>query len=296
MNAITCIENVSFTHLVEKDLRYCLVNERKLPFKLDGSLAKPNVNSDFVDLETLLECKTLTDYAGIGISIQASNICGIDIDDCFSIAFDIDSADNRAITCLSLFKNLAYCEFSFSGRGLRILFEANTIENYSDTYYIKNSTQKIEYYQPSNSYRYVTITGKSIYDNKLTASNLITEALYKFLNIYLLKPKKLVTKIKSDIPETKSLDELLIDVKKLYFTYPIFQNLWFGKAPGSGKNESELDYQLLALLYERITTDKLKLKELFEMSPYYKSKDFKHVNKWLYSNYRYFEYMYSRLK
>ena len=43
-----------------------------------------------------------------------------------------------------------------------------------------------------------------------------------------------------------------------------FQDLWFGVAPGSGKNESELDFQLLAMIFENITQNEEQLKALFE--------------------------------
>jgi hypothetical protein len=84
-------------------------------------------------------------------------------------------------------------------------------------------------------------------------------------------------------------------VKSLYLKDIEFQDLWFGEAKGSGSTESQDDYHLLCLLYNNVTTDKDKLQELFEMSPYFSTKDYKHLNKWKYGNYRYYNYMYERL-
>ena len=75
-----------------------------------------------------------------------------------------------------------------------------------------------------------------------------------------------------------------------------FQDLWFTKAPGSGKDESERDYHLVAYLYENITQDKNLLKQIFESSEFFKTKDWKHVNKWKNQNGRYFNYLYDTIR
>ena len=295
MNALDFIASILETNLSSADLRYCFITESKRPIKVDGQSARPNHKEDFVELESLLQCESIDSYAGIGISVQASNICAIDVDKCFSVPFDITSADDRAKDMLSKFKNEAYCEFSFSGKGLRILFKHPIIENYSDMYYIKNESVGIEYYQPAKSYRYVTVTGKAIQDLPIT--ELPTRILTDFLEDYMLKPQRQsFYSVETEEVETRSFKELSVLLKRLYFKDIHLQNLWFGQAPGSGKNESELDYQLIAYLYERITQDKQMLKQLFETSPYFKSKDAKHVRKWQYNDFRYFNYIYNCIR
>ncbi len=292
MNSIDVIERLIETKLVNYDLKYCLVTENKLPKKINGDMAKPNNSDDFVSLSKLLECDNLNNYAGIGISIQASNICAIDIDHCFTIPNDISSGDNRAKDILEMFKN-TYCEFSFSGTGLRILFLGDTLNDLTEKYYIKNSKTQCEYYQPLNSYRYVTITGNCIYNNNVERVDM--SIIQSFLDKYMLKPiryKKKVISNYSDLSEEK----LFKKVKILYLNDSRFQDLWFGKAPGSGKNESELDYELLARLYENITDDENILLKIFESSPYFKSKDFKHVRKWENQNKRYYYYIYEQIR
>lgn len=292
MSAFDVVCKIYDLGLYKSNLKYCLVNDKKLPYTYEEVLARPNILSDFVDFETLLRCKNLGSYAGVGVSIQASNICAIDVDHCFSIKNDVSSADERAKNILEIFKDKAYCEFSFSGTGLRIFFRHSTLENYADKYYIKNANNSIEFYQPSKSYRYVTITGNCIYDNETT--NVDDSTLISFLDKYMLRQLKKKEKV-VHIVSKKELKELLVDVKRLYFKNSTFQDLWFSRAPGSGKDESERDYQILALLYENITQDKEMIRQIFETSPYFKSKDSKHYNKWMASDYRYFEYMFSRI-
>lgn len=297
MNALDVLYNIfEHSNLILASFKYCLVGHNKHPYRIDGKDARPNKIEDFVSLNDLCECKNLEKYAGIGISIQASNVCAIDVDSCFSIPFDISSADNRAKDIIERFKHFAYIEFSFSGKGLRVFFKQPNIENYASKYYIKNDRVNIEYYQPLQSFRYVTITGMTIVDNNIQSSNDFTTTILTFLNDYM--KRTVIEREYVDVHETdsRSLEQLLIEVKKLYFKDIIFQNLWFSQAPGSGKDESQKDYHLVAYLYEKITQDKEKLRQVFECSPFYKSKDTKHVNKWQYNNYRYFNYLYDRIR
>ena len=102
--------------------------------------------------------------------------------------------------------------------------------------------------------------------------------------------------VKTDKVETRTYEELLKLTKAKYLKDMTFQNLWFTPAPGSGSNESERDYHLVAYLYENITQDKELLKKIFETSPFFKSKDFKHRNKWTQQDGRYFNYLYNTMR
>lgn len=294
MTAIETIEKLANTSIISANLKFCLVNQNKLPFTIHNVIARPNKIEDFVDFEQLLHCTNISSYNGIGISIQASNICAIDVDNCFSIPNELSSADDRAKYFLNLFKNSAYCEFSFSGTGLRILFRHNIIEDYSSKYYIKNEAFHIEYYQPNNSFRYVTLTGNVIYDNnvdKFFESSLI----YEFLDLFMKRPEKAIRIVHTIENENRSYEELMKIVKRHYLTNTNFQNLWFNNAPGSGKDESERDYHLVAYLFENITQDKDLIKQIFETSNFFKTKDSHHIYKWTNQNYRYFNYLYDRI-
>ncbi len=294
MSALDVLGRLAETSIINANLRYCLVNENKIPFKIDGTPARSNIVADFVSFDDLLQCVDIDSYAGVGLSIQASNICAIDVDHCFSVKNDVNSADARAKFVIDLFKDVAYLEFSFSGTGLRVLFRHSIIDNYSKTYYIKNQSNGIEYYQPTQSNRYVTITGNVISDNMSNVN--VTAKLLKFLNTYMLRPvivAKHINKVEEE--EHLTFDDAMCKVRVLFMHSFNFQQCWFLPAPGSGSNESERDFYLLSTLYEQVTTDKDLLKRLFESSPFFKSKDGKHLHKWEYNDFRYFNYLYDRI-
>lgn len=280
-------------NLISANLKGCFVDYNKRPFKANGVPARPNKVEDFVSLYDLIDCDNIVDYRGIGISIQASNISAIDVDHCFSIPFDVSSGSGKAKDLINLFNKSAYIEFSFSGTGLRILFRHNLIDNYELNYYIKNSKEGIEFYQPGRSFRYVTITGQTICNNPISSVN--DELIDIFLNQYM---KRSPIKIESSVnvnDEVKSKDELMVCIKKAYLKDFRFQDLWFSKAPGSGKDESERDYKIILYIYANITKDRKSIKDLFETSPFFKSKDSKHMYKWKKNNNAYFYYIYDKL-
>lgn len=293
MGALSILQNIiSNENILNARLKYCFMDKNKVPFKSDNTKASPSDVNDFVDLEQLMETKYIEEFAGVGISIQASNICAIDVDDCFTQPFDLDSADTRALDIIERFMDKAYIEFSFSGNGLRVLFESDLIEHYSKKYYIKNASNGIEYYQPSNSFRYVSVTGRTIIDNFVNNYIEISSVL-DFLNTYMNRPI-IVRKCSVGQPLDPSVNYNEL-VKYHYLNNFQFQDVWFSQAPGSGRDESERDFFLISYMFENITTDKEKIKELFESSPFFKSKDSKHRYKWNFNEFRYFNYVYSRL-
>lgn len=293
MSAIDTISRICETSIVGLDCRYCLVKANKLPYKITGELARPNQPADFVSLAELVECSSLSEYEGVGLSIQASNICSIDVDDCFTEARNIETADDRAKSILEMFKDTAYAEFSFSGKGLRLFFNANAVNDYSISYYIKNQKFNIEYYQPSNTARYVTITGYTIYDN---FNNVDDELLIAFLQKYMKKDIKKIIEIEVNEEDDRPIEELIIMAKRLSIKNVRFQDLWFKKAPGSGKDESETDYEIIAFIFEHITQNREKLRLIFEESNYYKSKDDYHKRKWSNNEYRYYNFQYDNVR
>ena len=289
MTALDIIKAIESNEFLSKAdfLRYCFVNDKKVPFRNTGlESARPNIISDFVPLNQL-DLLSASNFAGLGISIQASGICAIDIDHCFKRPFDLSMADGRAQDVINIFGDATYIEFSFSGTGMRVLFRAAPIQNYESIYYIKNSKTQCEYYYPQGSNRYVTLTAKTIIYSNI---NFIPEAMLKvFLDTYMLRPKRTIgnTNLK---PITGDIDNLILHFLR---TNKSFQDNWFDKAPGSGSNESERDFFLLKFIFENITNDREKAKEVFEMSPFFKSKDRKHIYKWTRADNRYFNYLYN---
>lgn len=289
MTALDIIKAIESNEFLNKAdfLRYCFVNDKKVPFRNTGlESARPNIISDFVPLNQL-DLLSASNFAGLGISIQASGICAIDIDHCFKRPFELSAADGRAQDVINIFGDATYIEFSFSGTGMRVLFRAAPIQNYESIYYIKNSKTQCEYYYPQGSNRYVTLTAKTIIYSNI---NFIPESMLKvFLDTYMLRPKRAVSNTNLK-PITGDIDNLILHFLR---TNKSFQDNWFDKAPGSGSNESERDFFLLKFIFENITNDREKAKEVFEMSPFFKSKDRKHVYKWERSDHRYFNYLYN---
>lgn len=289
MSALDIIESINSNEFLSKAtfLRYCYVTQKKVPFCWNGSdPARPNTVSDFVPIDRLL-LSVAPDFAGVGISIQASGVCAIDIDHCFSKPFDLSTADGRAQDIINIFGDSTYIEFSFSGTGMRVLFRAAPVPDYETIYYTKNSKTQCEYYYPQGSMRYVTLTGRTIIYG---AINYIPDTQLKvFLDTYMLRPKRCVSGVKIE-PIQGDINNLLLHYLR---TNKQFQDNWFDKAPGSGSNESERDFFLLKFIFDNITNDKEKSREVFEQSPFFKSKDRKHIYKWEKSAHRYFNYLYN---
>lgn len=297
MSALETMFKLLSTSLIEVDCKYCLVAKDKVPYKLDGTKASPNLDTDFVSFEEIANSESLNDFAGIGISVKASKLCAIDVDHCFKIPNDFSSIDDRGRDIFNMFKNLAYIEYSFSGTGLRILFKTDMISDYEKLYYIKNSKTEIEYYQPINKARYVTITGSTLANNKIEYNSGILSTLKVFLDKYMIRPKKAPKTQNNELLDgPKTFEACMIEVKKRYFKDPNFQENWFKKAPGSGHDESERDFYLLSYIFTNITRDKALVKQIFEESPFFKSKDKKHVYKWNYNDFRYFEYLWDHIQ
>lgn len=296
MSAIETIERIIDTKLVYEDLKFCLVDDRKRPFTINNSMASVSNTSDFVNFETLVNYGDLTKYAGIGISVQASEVCAVDIDKCVTAPFDVSSINDFALEIIDIFKDFAYIEFSFSGTGIRILFKQQSIDNYSNKYKIKNSYSHLEYYQPNHSNRYVTVTGKYLFNNSLTSNTDYSNVIIEFLEKYMKKQRSKVQQRIEPSTDNRSIDELMKLVKYHYFNSYNFQDLWFTHAPGSGKDESERDYRLIKYIYKHITQDKLKVKEVFEQSEFFKTKDKKHVFKWTRNDHRYFNFVFDNIR
>lgn len=292
MNALDTILNIMQTSLPQAGLKYCLVDNIKRPFKADNSSVRVNNVDDFVGLTDLLSCTDFDRYAGVGVSIQASNICAIDVDGCFTTPNDMQSINDIGQQILDMFKDVAYCEYSFSGTGVRVLFRHQLVQDYNSKFYIKNSAYHLEFYQPSNSYRYVTVTGKSISDVNLNDCDVTDDLLYAFLNKYMKRAQTKPVRQTVTSFETRSEEECLAQIRVHLFRNSRFQDVWFTAAPGSGKDESERDFYLVSYLFENVTQDKNMLKKLFESSNFFKTKDMLHLKKWRANDNRYYNYLY----
>lgn len=304
MNALDCLLRLSNLKIIDYDLRYCLVDNLKNPFQLNGDRAKTNDYSNFVKFEELVNCDMLEKYSALGISVQASNIIGIDIDHCVDKVNDINSINNKAKDIIDMFKDFSYIEFSFSGKGIRILFKDNLIKDYENRFYIKNSNQGIEFYQHDYdgriSNRYLTITGNCLYDNLNTKTS-HNQTILTFLNKYMQKQKTpLKQRNTLNLNDNSNLEEA---IKKLEYWYKKdfqFCNDYLYDSPHpldkNNSDESERDYRIIDFIYTHITRDRNMVKQLFEMSRFFKTKDDKHMKKWNYNNFRYYNWQFDHIK
>lgn len=304
MSALDCVKRLCKTNIPYENLKFCLANKDKNPFRLDGTRASVNKYEDFATFSEVLDCPHLEEFAGLGISIQASNIVGIDLDHCVETPLDITTANQQTIEIINMFKDFAYIEFSFSGKGIRILTRQNEVKNYRNNYYIKNSSIGVEYYQPAfdgiSSNRYVTITGNTIYNNSIDTKEDHSSTLKAFLDKYMHKETKNDSgAIIEHLNEDKSINQLRVMVKRHLILNQSFQDDWFkdGIHPTKAdRDESERDFRILSYLYCNITTNVDMIKKLFEESTFFKTKDSKHIRKWEYNDYRYFKYQISKIK
>ena len=279
-------------NILDANLRYCFVDANKLPHT-NKSIAKPNNINDFVPLDEL-SVDASNKYAGIGISIQASNICAIYIDHCFTEPFNVETASDLAKRLLQVFKPF-YCEFSFSGTGIRILFKAKPVKDYVKKYYVKNSKMGIEYYYPEGNFRYVTITGRTIYNNSI--KNAPTERLLMaFLDTFMQRPVR-EEKFEEYAPVDPNEKVNYAGLLKFYLLDNLmFQNAWFGCGSGEFPSQSEKDFYIISFIYSHITKNREEVRKMFETSIYFKTKDEKHKYKWYYNNYRYFNFQFNMVK
>ena len=302
MSAKDCLIRLLETDVVYSDFKYCLVDSSKIPHRIDGNRGSSSNYDDFVTIDKIADVKDLDSWAGLGISIQASHIVAIDIDHCCTTPLDFSTADDRAKDIVNMFKDFAYIEFSFSGKGIRILYKGDEINPYKSLYYIKNSKTEVEYYQPSfddvPSNRMVTITGNTIYDSDLNCEYSTKNATIEFLDKYMKRPKIESSRVVFDSKST-DFDYCMVQVKRWLIKDYGFQTDWFKKGIHptlANPDESETDYRLIGFIYSHVTQDESMVKKLFEQSPFFKTKDGKHVFKWNYNDFRYFKWQFSQVR
>ena len=245
----------------------------KIPFNpVTKTLAKSNNPNTFNSYKTIFEY--LPDYykinnqgqvlGGLGLGIF-NGYSAIDIDDCRDNKGKLSPMAEDIIKYIN-----SYTEISPSGRGIRIIFKTDDKIN-KDTHYINNRNLGLEIYISDNTNKYVTLTGNKLSGDSINSIN-ISYVLEKYM-------KKHTHEVIINEPSNIANIELKINSELKYNKK--FKDAWNATAPGSGSNESELDMSLtnhLAFIFEG---DYGSIKEAFELSPYFASKDDKHKEKWL---------------
>ena len=242
----------------------------KMPFNpLTGYAAKSNDKSTFVSYPTLMHYANSyiafegkKQIGGIGLGIF-NGFSAIDIDHCVD-----NGKPNKMAQEIIDFCN-SYTEFSPSGTGIRIIFKS-TIKIDKNKYYINNAKNGLEIYISDNTNKFVTITGNNINNNDINEID-VTEILEKYMKRSVPLMPTISPAFNNEV--NISIEYALNKDAKLY-------ELWYKQAPGSHSNESELDLALCCKLAFYCNGDFNKIKQTFESSPYYASKDELHKNKW----------------
>jgi len=249
-------------------------NNSKIPRDaVTGGYAKSNDKTTFHSFSIALA--NLSKYYGFNDKNEMTGGLGLGIFNGYS-AIDIDHCRDKESGKLSdMAKDIidycnSYTEISPSGTGVRIIFKTNSVID-KNNYYVNNSKLGLEIYISDNTNKFVTITGNVIYPNDIREVN-----IDYVLDTYMRKNAN-----KEHVYTNAQVDRRIIKAlqkdKKLI-------KLWNTVAPGSGANESELDLALCNKLAFYVEGDADKINQAFIESPYFKSKDENHKNKWIERN------------
>lgn len=225
---------------------------------------------------------------GLGIGLFRP-FCGIDIDHC--INEDGVIADT-AQEIMKLFDG-AYMETSMSGTGIHIIFLVPVEDQQKSfkNYFTKMNGEAckangfsdiggLEFYQGMHDNRYLTLTGNIIPSTK-EEYTFNKDKIKQFLSTYMFKPQSTTpttppVEFDSSDDEDKAWIKWALQVRKP-------QDLitaWFRTATGSGGTESEDDLDFCRILAFYCNKNKEVMRVIFEASPYFKSKDQEHLDKW----------------
>lgn len=246
-------------------------------------LAKPNDKNTFTTYYNVI--KSLKQNEGLGIGIF-DKLCGVDIDHCINDNVINDVAKDIINTLQS------YTEQSYSGTGVHVLFYVDIEEQQRDKekYYIKNDKLDIEFYFGNLDNRYLTITGNRIndYDIKTIPFSIIVE----LLNKYMKRPQQ-NSESKADaqphidivVNDKMNDKEFLqiglskdIELKKLCNDVAHTYN--------DNESESSQDIKLFNKLAYWCNCNRDLMIQAFEGTPYFKTKDKKHLDKWARADYQ----------
>lgn len=229
----------------------------KVPYNLaTGQYAKSNDETTFSTYPVLLN--NLYKYlkydengkqlGGVGLGIFRG-YSAIDIDHCVDENGVLSDLANDIIKFCN-----SYTEYSPSKTGIRIIFKTH-VKIDKEVHYIHNKDIGLEIYISDNTNKFVSITG-----NKLSGDLINEVDITYILNKYMKKGQF-------------NIDKILKKDAKL-------NELWNKKAPGSHADESESDMALCCKLAYYLHNDEQLIREYFEKSPYYLSKDADHKKKW----------------
>jgi replicative DNA helicase len=244
--------------------------------KKEDYYSKSNDKTRFNHLDKVLPL-TSSKY-GIGFGIF-DTFGAIDLDHCLNEEGKIIQDDFSKIV-IDIVKSLnTYTEKSPSGTGLHLYFKIKGMklnpEEFSKKYYTnrrlnKETNQGLEIYLSGMTKKYLTITGEKLGEHNFREISF--EELEPILEKYMRRYTSKTTTTSSRV--TNQGDFLKIGLEKDSLLIDLYND-----TTHSG-NESEEDMRLLSKLAYYCNKDSQAIRQAFESSPYFMTKDEEHLQKW----------------
>ena len=221
---------------------------------------------------------------GLGIGLFG-NLCGIDIDH----AVQADGTLSPTAKDIIDYFDGAYMEYSYSGKGVHILFICKDQKKYRKYYTKMTEVQLIkkgildvgglEFYQGQVDNRYLTLTGNIIPQRTKNNYTVPVQKLTAFLDKYFTVP---VQSIQPIAPTSSNTKEDLAWARFGLYTLKneLFRKAFNKPATGYGGTESEDDLALACRAAFWTNNNPEAIRIVFEASPHYSTKDPDHLDKW----------------
>ena len=294
---------------LQREKRWCLWRREtrkdgtpsKVPYNADGTRAKSDDPRTWIDFQ-LAQMMNGDPYNGIGVFFGrvpgldgSANLCGIDIDG------DHDSSsgahNDLEAEVLFLFSG-TYAERSPSGTGVHILFtvdgtrvphvtikakDGSTTTKLDPAYYLKNSSNGLEFYAGGLTNRFFTFTG-----DRVSAGDAVTDqtdALLTFLDRYMRRPERAApatTHNRVQTPTTNAAHvanvdgidiEKRLNVARNAANGDLFRQLYdIGDTANYGGDDSAADAALCAFLAFYLNGNPALIDDAFRKSALYRPK------------------------
>lgn len=265
---------------------FCL-NKNKVPYKINGELARPDVIGDFTSYKTAKQFVS-KGYDGISLGLFTAksglNLCAIDIDHC------IDSNEKINPNAMEMVNKIAsYAEYSPSRTGIHIVFYSKTTWD-KDSYYTNkrqivdsdgvviecgNTPVGLEIYNSGMTHKVIRMSESPLPDTSYLNTDIKEVDIQWLLDEYMKKQASTPVYTDERIPQFKGgIDEFIRRDKRLA---ELYNNTEHDETIG----DSQYDMSLCCKLAFWTGKNESEIDRLFRLSPWFESKNDRHVRKWI---------------